>query len=246
MRDAIAALYQRNRQQGFASWCGREYDFVCPSSGTYPFQWFWDSCFHAVVLSHFDLERAKSELRSLLANQAEDGFVAHVTFWQREKYEALLSTYSIAYRTPHLSDCMQPPVLAEAIGAIYRQSGDQEFLREILPKARAYFDWCDRVRDPDRDGLIAVLQADETGLDMAPKFDAYLGITGAELSDFSAGWERVAGPYASVGRDPKRMFELDVFVVEDVMVNTIYAHNQAVLAELLEEIGESGREMRTR
>ena len=28
------------------------------------------------------------------------GFVAHVTFWQREKYEDMLATYSIAYRTP--------------------------------------------------------------------------------------------------------------------------------------------------
>jgi glycogen debranching enzyme len=249
MRDAIAALYQRNRQQGFASWCGREYDFVCPSTGTYPFQWFWDSCFHAVVLSHFDLARAKSEITSLLANQADDGFVAHVTFWQRERYEALLSTYSIAYRTPYLSDCMQPPVLAEAVQAIFARSGDREFLREILPRVRAYFDWCDRVRDPDRDGLIAVLQADETGLDMAPKFDAYLGIQGThpELHDFSAGWDRVAAPYASVYRDPKKMFELDVFIVEDVMVNTIYAHNQEVLSELLEEIGDPGAgEMKSR
>jgi glycogen debranching enzyme len=249
MREAIAALYQRNRQRGVARWCDHEYDFVCPSSETYPFQWFWDSCFHAVVLSHFDLDRAKSEVRSLLANQAEDGFVAHVTFWQRERYEALLSTYSIAYRTPYLSDCMQPPVLAEAVAAIYRRSGDRAFLREILPKVRAFFDWCDRVRDPDRDGLIAVLQADETGLDMTPKFDAYLGIQGArpELADFSAGWDRVAGPYAAVGRDPKRMFELDVFVVEDVMVNTIYAHNQTVLAELLDELDDPGaEEMRRR
>ena len=30
--------------------------------GTYPFQWFWDSCFHAVALSHFDAERARSEV----------------------------------------------------------------------------------------------------------------------------------------------------------------------------------------
>jgi hypothetical protein len=156
--DAVIALYARNRQRGFAEWCNREYDFVCPSMGTYPFQWFWDSCFHTVVLSHFDLARAKSEIESLLANQADDGFVAHVTFWQRDRYEALLSTYSIAYRTPHLSDCMQPPLLAEAVAAIWDRGGDRTFLRRILPKVRAYYDWCDRVRDPDRDGLIAVLQ----------------------------------------------------------------------------------------
>jgi glycogen debranching enzyme len=251
MLDAVIALYDRNRQRGFAEWCNREYDFVCPSMGTYPFQWFWDSCFHTVVLSHFDLARARAEVESLLANQADDGFVAHVTFWQRDRYEALLSTYSIAYRTPHLSDCMQPPLLAEAVAAIWDKGGDRNFLRAILPKVRAYYDWCDRVRDPDRDGLIAVLQADETGLDMAPKFDGYLGIQdgrAAMLDDFTAGWERVAKPYAEVGRDPARMFALDVFVVEDVMVNTIYAHNQSVLAELFSEIGdlETAREFSDR
>jgi glycogen debranching enzyme len=247
VRDQVVALYERNRQRGFAVWCAQDYDFVCPSHETYPFQWFWDFCFHAIVLSHFDLDRAKSEITSLLANQAEDGFVAHVTFWQREKYEALLSTYSIAYRTPYLSDCMQPPLLAEAVESIFRASADRNFLEQVLPRVRAYYDWCDRVRDPDRDGLIAVLQADETGLDMAPKFDAYLGISsGFQLDDFSAGWDRVAQPYESVDRDPKRMFELDVFVVEDVMVNTIYAHNQSVLADLLEEVGISGDELRTR
>jgi hypothetical protein len=96
MTDAVRALYDRNRQRGFAEWCRREYDFVCPSMGTYPFQWFWDSCFHAVALAHFDIERSRIEMRSLLANQQPDGFVAHVTFWQRERFEELLSTYAIA------------------------------------------------------------------------------------------------------------------------------------------------------
>jgi glycogen debranching enzyme len=153
----------------------------------------------------------------------------------------MIATYSIAFRTPHLSDCMQPPLLAEAVDAAYRRSGDRAFLDEVLPRVRAYYDWCDRVRDPDRDGLIAVLQADETGLDMAPKFDEYLGIAdgaSADLTAFTAGWERVANAYARVDRDPPRMFALDVFVVEDVMVNTIYAHNQGVLAHLLDEAGD--------
>jgi len=39
MKDAVGVLYERNRQRGTAAWCGHEYDFVCPSTGTYPFQW---------------------------------------------------------------------------------------------------------------------------------------------------------------------------------------------------------------
>jgi hypothetical protein len=248
MKDAVRALYERNRQRGVAAWCGHAYDFVCPSTGTYPFQWFWDSCFHTVALSHLDLARARSEVRSLLENQQPDGFVAHVTFWQREAYEEMLKTYSIAYRTPYLSDCIQPPVLAEAVQAAAQGEGGDDFLAEVLPKARRYFDWLDRVRDPDRDGLVATLQPDESGLDHTPKYDDYLGIKGTDLQDYIDAWDRVAGPYAKVDRDPAKMFALDVFVVEDCFVNTIYGENQRVLGDLLERVGDAAgaAEMRRR
>lgn len=242
MEQAVRELYLRNRQQGTAPWCGYAYDFVCPSSGTYPFQWFWDSAFHAIVLSRFDVARAQAELASLLKNQQPDGFVAHVTFWQRERYEEMLSTYSIAYRTPYLSDCIQPPVIGESLEAIARRGGHASFLGEALPKLRRYFDWLDRVRDPDRDGLIATLQADESGLDHAPKYDAYLGVAPGETRHeaFTEAWERVAAAWSEVGREPARMFERDAFVVEDVLVNTIYALSQAALSRLLAGAGDAG------
>lgn len=249
MRQEVRALYARNRQRGFAPWASYEYDFVCPSMGTYPFQWFWDSCFHAVAMSCVDVEGAKTELRSLLANQQPDGLVAHVTFWQRERFEQMLSTYSIAYRTPYLSDCIQPPLLAEAVDAIARRGGgERAFLLEILPKLRRYYDWLDRMRDPDRDGLIAVVQPDETGLDHTPKFDAYLGITTEEHHQFTDAWNRVCKPYDTHKRDHRQMFEQDRFIVEDVMVNTIYGINLRLLARLHRSIGEDalGREYEAR
>lgn len=238
MTRAVESLYARNRQRGFAEWCGLEYDFVCPSMGTYPFQWFWDSCFHAIVLAGCDPARAQTEIRSLLANAQPDGFVAHVTFWQRERFEALLSTYAIAYRTPYLSDCIQPPVLAEAVAAAAIGPAGDAFLAEVLPRVRRYYDWLHEVRDPDRDGLIATLQPDESGLDHTPKYDRYLEVTGTDLAGFTAAWERVAHPYADVGRVHDAMFRLDRFVVEDVLVNTIYAENQRVLAGLLRRSGD--------
>jgi len=235
----VEELYRRNRQTGHAAWCDADYDFVCPSEGTYPFQWFWDSCFHAIVLTHIDIERAKSELASLLRNAQPDGLVSHVTFWQRERYEEMLSTYAIAYRTPYLSDCMQPPLLAEALATVVERGGGLAFARELMPAVRRYYDWLDRVRDPDRDGLVAVLQPDETGLDHTPKFDAYLGVTTCTHAELTAAWHRVADPYAEVGRDPARMFALDRFIVEDVMVNTIYAENLRALAGLLDDLGDA-------
>lgn len=239
LRQEVEELYARNRQRGKARWCGLEYDFVCPSQGTYPFQWLWDSCFHAIVLSHIDVVRAQSEIRGLLAHAHEDGAISHVIFWQREKYEDLLAHYNIAYRTPYLSDCMQPPVLAEAVAAVARRSGDSAFLQEALPTVRRYYDWLDRVRDPDRDGLIAILQPDESGLDHAPKYDTVLGVAEPTKEALDEGWKRVADAHDAAGRDPTKMFEHDRFVVEDTLVNSIYAENQQVLAELLEQAGDA-------
>ncbi len=238
MTERVKALYDRNRQKGIAPWCGHDYDFVCPSTGTYPFQWFWDSCFHAIVLARYDMERARSEIRSLLKNQPDDGFVGHVTFWQREAFEEMLKEYSIAYRTPYLSDCIQPPLLAEALFAITRGEGGRAVLDELLPKVRRYYDWLDRMRDPDRDGLIAILQPDESGLDHIPKYDGYLGVRNPTRDEFTAAWQRAVGPYAEMQRDHDKMFAADRFVVEDVLVNTIYAENERVLAELHEEAGD--------
>ena len=165
--------------------------------------------------------------------------MSHVIFWQREAYKDRPADYSIAYRTPYLSDCIQPPLLAEAVAAVAARGRGEAFLREVLPAVRRYFDWLHDVRDPDDDGLIAVLQADETGLDESPKFDEYLGVSGDDRPDYDAAWHRVADPYAEVGRDPARMFALDRFIDEDVMVNTIYAENQRVLSNLLAQVGDA-------
>ncbi len=238
LRDRVRGLYELNRQRGQAEWCGVEYDFVCPSHGLYPFQWFWDSCFHAIVLSHLDLERAESEITTLLANQQPDGFIAHVTFWQRELDD--VASYQVAWRSPWLSDSMQPPVLAEAVEAVAGRGRGSAFLREVLPAVRRYYDWCDRVRDPDRDGLVAVLEPHETGMDQTPSFDAYLGVTELTPAGFEAAWRRAVPSGATESRDR--------FVVEDVAVNALYAENQRVLASLHAQLGEetAAAEMRER
>jgi glycogen debranching enzyme len=94
------------------------------------------------------------------------------------------------------------------------------------------------MRDPDRDGLIAILQPDESGLDHIPKYDRYLGVENPTRDEFTAAWQRAVGRYAEMQRDHDKMFAADRFVVEDVLVNTIYAENQRVLAELHEEDGD--------
>jgi glycogen debranching enzyme len=248
LRSAVDALYRSNRRQGHADWCQREYDFVCPSPDTYPFQWFWDSCFHAIVLSRIDPDRAASELRTLLANQFADGFVSHMTLWQRDLDDAAQARLQANWRTPWLSDAMQPPVLAEALAAVVAGGGGSPVLRELLPAVRAYYDWCHRVRDTDGSGLLVAFDPHETGMDQSPVFDTYVEVRDLSPRGFEAAWRAIAGAQAVVGRDPARMVAQDRFVVVDVLVNAVYAENQRVLADLLAQAGnEAGAaEMGTR
>ncbi len=56
--------------------------FCVPNATTYPWQWLWDSCFHAVCWAHLgEGGRAVAELGNVLAHQAADGFVPHLTYW---------------------------------------------------------------------------------------------------------------------------------------------------------------------
>jgi glycogen debranching enzyme len=241
LRADVSALFAANRRQGYAAWCDADYDYVCPSPGTYPFQWFWDSCFHAIVLSHLDLERAEAELWTLLLGQQPDGFIPHVTYWSAEE-PVLVGPYQVAGPSPWLSARMQPPVLAEAVAAVAARGRGSAYLREVLPAVRGYYDWCERERDPDHDGLIAIVEPHESGMDQTPAYDAYLGVAGEDPAAFEAAWRPVVESNADAGHIASRIFERDRFVVEDVAVNALYAENQRVLARLLAEVGDADGE----
>ena len=239
LMDEVNAILERNRQRGNADWCGYDYDFTCPSFVTYPFQWFWDSCFHAISASHVDVQKGELEIKSLLKNQHPDGFVSHVTFWQRDAFEEMVSTYAIAFRNRYLSDEMQPPLLAEAVSAIASRGRGIEFINEVLPQVKAFYEWLHTVRNPYGDGLVRVVQPDETGIDHSPKWDGLMQIKKWTVDEFNAGWRRICDPYNAFNRNPKKMIELNHFVVADVMTNTIYIENLRVLADLCTQVGDT-------
>ena len=87
----------------------------------------------------------------------------------------------------------------------------------------AYYRWLRRERDPDDDGLIAVIQPEEAGTALRKVYEAYEPIRG----------------------DDRRVLAADIFHFEDVLVNSIYAMSQRSLARLLgngRDAEEFGRE----
>jgi Mannosylglycerate hydrolase MGH1-like glycoside hydrolase domain len=146
---------------------GVPYAFTAPSPGRYPWQWYWDSCFIAIVRSRWDPERARRELESLLA-ASEGGFIGHVIFWGRPLNLERAVRYNIARRRDLMTRTIQPPLLAWAWSlAVGDPRGE--------PRIAEHHAWLRAQRDLEGDGLLWLIQPDESGLDASPKYDHVWG-----------------------------------------------------------------------
>ena len=240
LEDGARRILLTNLRQGVADWNGREYSFVCPSLTGYPFQWFWDSCFHAIALLHLDMEQAKAELRTLMSGALPNGFIPHIIFWEMEKQPEFLRRNIVGQAgDPHYSSTIQPPIIAYAVERVYQATGDEEFRSGALPVLVNFYRWLREVRDPDNDGLIAVIQPEEAGTDCSPKYDGALGLTELSNSGFIAALRKIYEVYEPFRGDDQRILELDLFHFEDVLVNSIYAMGMRSLARLLGNLPEA-------
>ena len=217
---------------------GHSYRFTIPSEDRYRFQWFWDSCFHAIVWARLDVERAGDELRGLLALQAPNGRIPHVVFWD----DALVSRVGWHYLEspglvswflpgdrPRATAMIQPPVIAQAVEAIV-EAGGEAFLDEALPALERYYRYLDRERDPDGDGLISIITQFESGLDFSPAYDPAHGAGTPLILGLAARLPQVANKL--VDWKPGLAFRLNPRHVEDVLVNSVYADALQALARL--------------
>lgn len=143
--------------------------YTLPSAEHYPYQWLWDSCFHAIILAQFEPEAARAELRSLLAKQFADGMLPHIIYWS----PGILHLFR--WGVEGTSSLTQPPMIAYAAWEIHRRAGDRGFLESIYPGMLAYYRFLIEKRDPRDHHLIGVINPDETGEDNSPRFDEPLG-----------------------------------------------------------------------
>ena len=243
----------RNVRTGIDPYYRQRYTYVMPSIGRYEWQWFWDSCFHAIALSTLDVELAKAELNTLLIPQREDGFIGHLTYWGRWGSLASAVTGQSSpgeWRRRH-SGMIQPPVLAHALLRIAEESGDVEYLGDVLPKVRRYYEWLSRERDVDGDGLIGVISPYECGLDNSPAYDAELGLhrpSRRQLlwKNWLLDWHNAL---LGKGHSFRHLNERNRFVMIEPFLNAVYADGWDAIAtmhELLDQNEESrtAREMR--
>jgi mannosylglycerate hydrolase MGH1-like protein len=147
---------------------GVRFAYTRPSPTRYPWQWYWDSCFAAIAWRRFDPVRSRAELETLLAAQREDGFIGHTIFWDRPVSLSRLPFYNVASRRSPQTGTIQPPLLAWAWRIAVGDPAAE-------PRIAAQADWLTENRDLDGDGLLWIVQPDESGLDASPKFDPVWG-----------------------------------------------------------------------
>jgi hypothetical protein len=242
--ESARALLEANTQT--ADLDGRRFRFTVPSVRDYPFQWFWDSCFHAIVWSRFDAERAADELRGLFVNQEPDGLIPHVVFWkgdlvsrlQWHHLESRTSGRVPFHRRPHTTAQMQPPVIAQAVERVV-DAGAQGFLAEALPHLERYYRYLAALRDHDGDGLVSVVSQFESGLDFSPAYDEAIGVRRATPASLLARTRLPQLRNKLANYDLETIFRRYRHHQEDVLVNAVYGQGLRALARLA---GRAGHE----
>ena len=244
--DAARRLLEENTQHGVKD--ARTYTFSVPSTETYPYQWFWDSCFHAVVWSRFDVERAKEELRGLFAWQDKAGFIPHIVFWDQARIPRSRAAYEYRQsralvRRPKHTRRIQPPVLAQAVERIVEAAGEDDgYLAETLPALERYYRYLARARDPDRDGLVSIISSYESGLDYSPVYDYpySLHVDDEDPAQPDPRWlVRRELTNKALRNNPGAILRLRRNSHEDVHTNAIYGQGLRSLARLAIQAGDA-------
>jgi hypothetical protein len=168
VRGRCLEVLGKNWREGTRQRDGVPFAYTCPSPTHYPWQWYWDSCFTAISWRRVDRERSRRELQTLLAAQAEDGFIGHTIFWGRPLTGSRRFTYNVTSAHAPMTASIQPPALAWAWRIAV---GDPA--RE--PAIHRHHEWLASHRDLEGDGLLWIVQPDESGLDASAQFDAIWG-----------------------------------------------------------------------
>jgi hypothetical protein len=169
-REAVLAEAERVLRQNWVVGSRGEtrFSYTEPSPGRYPWQWYWDSCFAAIVWRRFEPTHARAELESLLAAQRDDGFLGHTIFWRSRVSWLRLLFYNVVNRRAEQTETIQPPLLAWAWRIAVGDPGEE-------PRIARHMEWLRRNRDLEGDGLLWIVQPDESGLDASPKFEEVWG-----------------------------------------------------------------------
>ncbi|MCL5784610.1 MAG: hypothetical protein M1142_04650 [Patescibacteria group bacterium] len=212
-----------------------KFQYTVPAPATYPYQWFWDSCFHSIILSHFDLISAKKEIFSILFRQFQNGMIPHMIYWDKTNKT---NFPRISWGKDGTSTITQPPMLAYAVWQIFQIDKDIIFLKSVYPHLYHFYKYLLIERDPHEKHLIGIMNPDESGEDNSPRFDLPLNLPVKQT--LKANTEQ---RLRLVKQNIECHFDApfcmrNFFWVKDVPFNSIMVTNLKLLAEIAKKIDQ--------
>ncbi len=211
VRARCRSVLAQNWREGVRATDGVRFAYTCPSPNHYPWQWYWDSCFIATAGRRFDGDRSRRELESLLAAQREDGFIGHTIFWNKPLTGIRRYTYNVPEDNAKMTASIQPPALAWAWRIAV---GDPA----VIPGIGRQHEWLAANRDLDGDGLLWIVQPDESGLDASNQFDP---IWGRRTHD-RPGFVLLVRRNRRLGYDLRRIADDGGPVCLEILTNVLY------------------------
>jgi hypothetical protein len=212
------------------------YLYTRPSPSRYPWQWYWASCFAAIVWRRFDRERARAELETLVRAMRPDGFVGHVVFWDHPVTLGRLVYYNVASRSAEMTGTIQPPLLAWAWRIAVGDPAEE-------PRIADHHRWLRENRDLEGDGLLWLVQPDESGLDSSPKYDPVWGWR----AHARYGFPLLVHRNRRLGWDARRIRDKGGPVLCEVMSNVLWglarlaAGEPSITPALVDRLWDEGR-----
>lgn len=212
------------------------HEYTVPSADHYPYQWLWDSCFHAIVLSHVDPEAAKKELLSLVSRQFKNGMIPHIIYWA----PGILHLFN--WGVEGTSSLTQPPMIAYAALRIHERHPDLSFLQAVYPALAGYYRYLLTRRDPRGHHIVSIINPDESGEDDSPRFDEPLS-----LPEHVTYKDHLAKRTELVDRNRECKFDAehcmrDFFWVKDALFNSVLVENLRALSKIAQIVGHVDNE----
>jgi putative isomerase len=134
------------------------HDSVTPSVTARWFNgvWAWDSWKHAAALSNIDSELAKNNIRAMFDYQIkrndpvrpqDHGMLIDAIFYNKDDVRSGDGGNWNERNS-------KPPLASWAVWQVYQATNDLTFIKEMLPKLKAYHQWWYRNRDHNNNGLV--------------------------------------------------------------------------------------------
>ncbi|WP_421906587.1 MGH1-like glycoside hydrolase domain-containing protein [Mameliella sp.] len=144
--------------------------YTVPTGGLYPYQWNWDSVFAAIGFAEHDMDRAWTEIETLMSGQWPNGMVPHILFHKVDpSYFPGPEIWRGVGPIPS-SGISQPPIAATFTRWLLEMDGAYEDrARALVPALIDWHRWFMTWRNEG--GAIVVTHPWETGRDNCPDWD---------------------------------------------------------------------------